>query len=103
MKMQITVTDRDGWVLASHVFEITGLSDYQQATHYIRDRVRESLTKRSDESDLELARKLQASPEPPARPDPDYQPVRRVQTTRGSRAWRTRRIPGPSPDNIGLA
>ena len=65
MKMQITVTDRDGWVLASHVFEITGLSDYQQATHYIRDRVRESLTKRSDESDLELARKLQASPEPP--------------------------------------
>jgi len=58
MKMRITVTDEDGWALASHTFEIAGLSDYQQASNYICDRVRETLLHRTDESAIELAGKL---------------------------------------------
>jgi hypothetical protein len=64
MKMRITVTDEDGWALASHVFEIAGLNDYQQATNYIRDRVRETLANRDNPPSIELSRKL----EPPVKP-----------------------------------
>jgi hypothetical protein len=43
MKMRITITDEDGKELASHIFEIAGPNDYQQATNYIWSRVRETL------------------------------------------------------------
>jgi hypothetical protein len=43
MKMRITITDEDGKELASHIFEIAGQNDYQQATNYIWSRVRETL------------------------------------------------------------
>jgi hypothetical protein len=43
MKMRITIADEDGKELASHIFEIAGPNDYQQATNYIWSRVRETL------------------------------------------------------------
>jgi hypothetical protein len=63
MRMRITVTDDDGWSLASHVFEIAGRHDYAQATDYVRKLLRDTLVNRNDQSSIELARKLEPTAE----------------------------------------
>jgi hypothetical protein len=46
MKMRLTISDENGGELVSHFFDIAGSPDYQQATDYMWDRLREKLAKR---------------------------------------------------------
>jgi hypothetical protein len=50
MKIRITITDEDGGELGTHIFEIAGLEDYQQASGHMWDCVRETLAKRASDT-----------------------------------------------------